>query len=156
MLLLMAFMLPMALMAQQPDEPGPDKAKREQWFKEMKAKKHEYLIRKLELTPEQQEPFFTVYDKMDSDLRAIDRETRELERRVSQNPDATDAEYDAAIEAIYSQRYREWVVESQAKEQFSQILTKKQMLKLKRVEFEFTRALMRHHRQFKDSKNAQR
>lgn len=154
-MLVMAVMFPLTLMAQQQDG-APEQSRRDKWFKEMQAKKHDYFIRRLELTDEQQEPFFAVYDKMERDLRAIDRETRELERSVSEKAEATDAEHDAAIDAVYSQRYREWVVETKAKEELSLILTRKQMLDLKRVEFEFTRALMKHRRQFKDRKNASR
>lgn len=151
-LLILGLLMPIAVMAQNAggERPDGDASKREQWFKEMRTKKHEFLIRELELTSEQQEPFFAIYDKMDDELKAINDQTRALERRVSKKADATDAEYDAAIEAVYSQRYREWMVESQAKEQLSKILNKRQMLKLKRAEFKFTRALMKQHRQARD------
>ena len=66
-LLILGLLMPIGLMAQNAGEerPGGDAAKREQWFKEIRTKKHEFLIRELELTPEQQEPFFAIYDKMD-------------------------------------------------------------------------------------------
>lgn len=124
-------------------------AKREQWFKEMRAKKHEFLARELELTPEQREPFFAVYDRMEDSLKAINDETRRLEKSLEKKKDPTDADYDAVIEAIYNQRYREWTVENQAREEFAKILTKKQMVRLKKAESRFTRALMKQHREHK-------
>lgn len=48
-----------------------DKSKREQWFKEMKAKKQAFLVRELNLTTEQANQFFEIYNKMDEDLRPL-------------------------------------------------------------------------------------
>lgn len=148
-LLLIGLLMPISAAATCTDAPdeADDAGKREQWFKEMRAKKHEFLVKELNLTSEQKEPFFAIYDKMEDDLKAINDDTRNLERSVAKKTDATDAEYDAAIEAIYNQRYREWTVENKAKEQLSKILSRQQLFKLKRAEMKFTRALMRHHRQ---------
>jgi len=152
-LLIIGLLMPVTAMANGDDtSSGQSDGKREAWFKEMRAKKHEFLVRELDLKPEQQEPFFAIYDKMDDELKDINDQTRRLERNVMKKDDATDAEYDAAIDAVYSQRYREWTIENQAKEQFSKILNKRQMLKLKRAEFKFTRALMRQHRQVRNNK----
>lgn len=120
---------------------------RDRWFKEMHAKKHDFLIKELELTPDQTEPFFAIYDKMDADIRAVGDRTRALEKKAFQNVDTNEADVDAAIEAVYSQRYQEWSIENEAKAKFEKILTKKQMLKLKHAEFKFNRALMQQHNQ---------
>lgn len=141
--LLLSLFLPLTLTAQQQD----DNNKREHWLKEMREKKHEFLIRELQLKPEQQQPFFEVYDKMDDQLRAINDETRQLERKVLKNPNSTDLEYNAAIDAVYNQRYREWEVENKAKEELVKILSPQQLIKLKRAELKFQRALMKQHRQ---------
>lgn len=136
------------------EEPSQDDkaAKHELWFREIRQKKHEFLVKELDLTADQQEPFFRIYDSMDEELRSINDQTRRLERAVSRNADAAESEYDAAIDAVYSQRYREGLVENEYKERLGQILTKKQMLRLKRAEFKFTRALMKHHREARDRK----
>ena len=120
---------------------------RDRWFKEMRAKKHDFIVKELELTPDQTEPFFAIYDKMDADIRAVGSRTRALEKKAFDNADASEADIDAAIEAMYSQRYQEWSIENEAKAKFETILTKKQMLKLKRAEFKFNRALMQQHNQ---------
>lgn len=120
---------------------------RDRWFKEMHAKKHDFLAKELELTPEQTEPFFAIYDKMDADIRAVGARTRDLEKKAFDDANASEADVDAAIEAVYSQRYQEWSIENEAKAKFEKILTKKQMLKLKHAEFKFNRALMKQHNQ---------
>lgn len=147
---MIGLMMPLTVMAVDDDASRPDgAAKREQWFREIRQKKHEYLVKELKLTAEQQEPFFTAYDRMEDELRAINDQTRQLERSVIKNGNAGDKEYDAAIDAIYSQRYREGLVENEYKEKFGKILTKTQMIQLKKAEFKFTRALMKQHRQAK-------
>lgn len=124
---------------------GENDANREQWFKEMRLKKHQFMARELSLTDQQKEKFFDIYDKMEQDMKAINDQTREIEHNVFKKKDATDTDFDAAIDAIYNQRYREWTVEKKAKEELSKILTKQQLLKLKRAEMKFTRALMKQH-----------
>lgn len=137
--------------ADEPQQPTK-KEQREKWFNEIKREKHKYLIRELKLTPDQQAAFFEVYDDTEEKLRDINEQTRHMERDVLKKENATDAEYDAAIEAVYNQKYREWVVESQAKEQYAKILTKEQLMRLKRVEFKFTQALMKHRQKPKRTK----
>lgn len=129
--------------------------KREQWFKEFRAKKHEFLAKQLSLTNEQKEPFFAIYDRLEDEMKTINDQTRDIERRVSTKKDATDAEYDAAIDALYNQRYREWTAESKAREELSKILSKKQLLKIKYAEMKFTRALMKQHQQSQEKKGQQ-
>ena len=129
-----------------------DAAKRQKWFKEMRAKKHEYLAKQLSLTDKQKEPFFAIYDRLEEEMKTINDQTRAIERRVSQMDNPSDAEYDAAIDAIYNQRYQEWTAENKAKEEFSKILTKKQILKIKYAEMKFTHALMREHQRSQDKR----
>ena len=149
LLLMIGLLLPVAAVAGGDD--GEDMSKREQWFKEMRQKKHEFLVKELGLSDEQKEPFFLVYDKMEDELRDINDQTRRLERSVIKNEKVGESEYDAAINAIYSQRYREGLVENSYKDKLAEILTKAQMIKLKKAEFKFTRALMKQHRQAKAS-----
>ncbi len=147
LLLMIGLLMPVTAVAGGTD--AGDTTKREQWFKEIRQKKHEFLVKELGLTDEQKESFFLVYDKMEEELRDINDQTRKLERSVIKNEKAGDSEYDAAIDAIYSQRYREGLVENSYKDKLGAILTKAQMIQLKKAEFKFTRALMKQHRKAK-------
>lgn len=157
LLLLSLIMVIPAVAAGIPVQDGDnhDAMRREQWFKEIRAKKHEFLAKQLSLTNEQKEAFITIYDRLDDELKAINDQTREIERRVATKEDASDAELDAAIEALYNQRYREWTAETKAREEFSKILTKKQLLGIKHAEMKFTRALMKQHQQSQERKGPQ-
>lgn len=145
LLLIVALLVPVVSYAQNDDQSSPEK--RRQWFKEMRAKKHEFMVRELELTQDQREQFFAIYDEMDANLKAINDETRSLEKTLDNRDNISDAEYDAVIDALYNQRYREWNVEKTAKERLSKVLTKKQLVKVKKAEGKFTRALMKQHHQ---------
>lgn len=83
---------------------------------------------------------------MDDQLQQIGAETRDLERNVLENVEASDTEVEAAAAAIYSQKQREGKVEAEYYEQFKEILSPRQLLKLKSAERKFTQQLVRQHR----------
>ena len=113
---------------------------------EIRSYKHEFLARELEMSREQQREFFPVYDEMDGAVDRINFETRELERKVSQKADASEVEIEAAARAVFSQKSAEGEVEKQYFDRFRQILSGKQLLRLRKAERKFTQRLMRHHR----------
>lgn len=151
LILALTFLTPMVgINAQCP--PPPEKetrgnhAAREQWMKEMRQKKHDFLIRELDLAPSQQEPFFKAYDALEDKIIALGEQARNTEREVKKMENPTDADYDRAIEELYELKGREYLAEKAAQEQFSKILTKRQMFKLKGAERKFFRTLMKHNR----------
>lgn len=135
--------------AQYPPPPGkgqmPDQASRENWMKEMRQKKHDFLIKELDLAPSQQESFFRIYDAMEDKIINLGEQTRNTEMEVRKMSDPTDADYDRAIEELYELKGREYLAEKAACEELSKILTKRQMFKLKGAERKFFRTLMKHH-----------
>lgn len=134
-----------------PPPGGPhDPEKREQWFKEMRQKKHEFLIKELDLAPSQQEQFFAVYDRMETELMKLGEATRQTEMEVAKKSDPTEADYDRATNELFELKGREYQIEKEAKEKLSKILTKRQLFKLKGAERKFVRALMKNHRHGKD------
>lgn len=109
---------------------------------EIRSYKHEFLARELEMSREQQREFFPVYDEMDEAVDRINFETRELERKVSQKADASEVEIEAAARAVFSQKSAEGEVEKQYFDRFRQILSGKQLLRLRKAERKFTQRLM--------------
>lgn len=140
-LLVLAMFCPFLAMAQ---GSNVDKATRDRWFKEIRDKKHDFFTKELDLSREQQEPFFKAYDAMEDELFRIADQVRRLERRVAHQSNPADDDYEEAIDALFEQKGKEYLVEKQAREQFSRILSKKQLFKLKAAERKFTRALMNH------------
>lgn len=132
-------------MAQQND-------KRERVFAEMRTYKHKLLVEDLKLTTEQQRAFFPIYDQMEDKLQQINSETRELEKRVAANPEASDTEVEAAAAAVFEQKEREGKIEKEYFDQFKSILTPRQLLRIKAVEKAFTEKLLRQHRRLRNQK----
>lgn len=131
--------------AQQPDA-GAD---RQRLVSEVKAYKHEFLAKELKMSREQQREFFAAYDAMDNELIQIGEETRELERRYSDDAQASEAEVAAAAAAVYGQKLKEGKVEMEYFDKFSKILSPQQLLRLRGAEKKFTQTLVRHHRRMK-------
>lgn len=138
-LLLLTAVVPMA--AQSPDEP-----EREKILDQLRTYKHNFLVRELNLSREQQRSFFTVYDEMDDRIMMLNEETRDLERRVVDNAEATDTEAEAAARAIFEQKQKEGNIELEYFDKFKAILNPHQLVKLKSAEKRFTQSLVRHHR----------
>lgn len=123
-----------------------DENERDKVFSEMRTYKHDFLTRSLNLSKEQQRDFFPVYDELDDRLIQLNKETRDLERSVCSDKNASDTEIDAAAAAVYSQKEREGKIEMEYYSRFQEILTPRQLLHLKSAEKRFTQKLVRHHR----------
>lgn len=129
------------------------KGDRSAWMKEMQQFKNDYISRKLELTDEQKSKFLPLYKAMDDEVRAIQEETRSLEKQTLDKGDkVSDLEYEKAAEALYELKGRENVIEMKYFDQFKTILTPKQMFKLKSAERDFTRELMNQRRRHNHKK----
>lgn len=126
----------------------PSKEERQRWFKEMREYKHNFLIKELDLTKEQQQAFFKVYDEMEDECHKINGETRKMQRdliKKGKNDNITDVEYEKAAEALFELKGKEAQIEMKYFEQFKDILSKKQLFLLKAAEDKFTRHLMKQH-----------
>lgn len=142
--------------AQKSDRKVLSSEEREMWLTELRNYKREFLARELELTSQQEAKFMPVYEQMDDELSRIATETRELETKVSADADASDTEAEAAARALFEQKSREGKVEMEYFDQFKEILTSKQLLRLKNAERKFTQQLVRHHGKVKASGKRQK
>lgn len=144
-LVLFAVTLPAIAQTMEPQQ-GPD---RDKFLAQLRPYQHEFLAKELKLSKEQARDFMPVYDKMDDELRQVADETRELERKAMENPDASDTELEAASQAIFAQKQKEGKIEMEYYEKFKQILTPRQLLGLKSAERQFTQRLLREHRKLR-------
>lgn len=122
-----------------------NEGKRQKFMTELRNYKHNFLIRELDLTREQQKEFFPIYDELEEKISDMNSETRELERKISENlENASDLELEKATEAIYELKIKEGETEKEYAEKFKDILTKKQLFLLKGAERNFSRELLQH------------
>ncbi len=118
---------------------------RERWMKEMRQYKNDFLVRELDLTDEQKARFLEVYGNMEDETDRLNQQTRALVQSVEKKGDqATDLEREKAAEASFELKSREGAVEMKYYRQLKEILTPKQLLKLRKAERKFTRELMKH------------
>lgn len=125
------------------DEESPETS--QQWLKEIREFKHNYLAKELNLTKEQQKAFFPLYDAMEDETWKINRETRDLEQKVKSSSSVSDLEYDKATDAIFEQKEKEGAVERAYLQKFREVLTREQLFKLRGAERRFAGKLMQHH-----------
>lgn len=116
------------------------------WTGEMRRYKHQWLTKELELTTEQSHEFFDKYDEMEDELERVYRETRTLETRTLRDDKATDTECEAAARAIFEQKKNEAEIELRYFDKFKQILTPKQLLKLRSAERSFVQHVVNAHK----------
>ncbi|MCH5219552.1 MAG: hypothetical protein J1F20_03195 [Muribaculaceae bacterium] len=128
--------------AQRP-KPGDDDQRKE-WMAEMRDYKHEFYKKELDLTREQEVPFFKALDQMDDELFRVGEETRQLERKIYQDSDASDTEMESAARALFEQKKKEADIELKYFDEFKTTLTKRQLLKMKETERRFNRALLKY------------
>lgn len=133
-------------------EPGFDGPERSRILNQMREYRQQFISKELNLDKDQRREFFELYDEMDERVQQINRETRDLERTVSEKDDATDTEIDAAATAVYLQKQREAEIEQEYLERFRKILTPRQLLNLRSAERKFTQQLMRQHHKLRNQK----
>lgn len=128
------------------------------WLNEVREYKHTFLARELDLSREQQQKFFPIYDRMEDELGKVNSDVRAINRRISSlNPsEVTDTDYDMAIQAIYEAKAKEAEIEQRYLPEFREVLTKQQLFKLKGAEQRFNMGMMRRHHQLKGRERSQR
>lgn len=105
--------------------------------KELKEFKLKFLAQEMELTPEQQTKFFDLYTKMMDEKHKAYADARQLEKKVKNNKNATDADYRALSEAMNRARTRDAEIEGRYAKKFDEFLTPKQIYKWKEAEKKF-------------------
>lgn len=131
-------------------QPRPTPENRERWKSELRNYKHDFMVRELDLSRDQQSKFFPLYDQMEDSIEQINTDTRELEKRI--DDDASDIETEAAARALFEQKSREGQLELEYFDSFKTILTPRQLLKLKSAERQFMRRLMHHNRRMQSAR----
>lgn len=138
-ILLAVMMLSLPCVAQRKDSM---KGNRAEWKKELQDFKYKYLAQEVELTEEQQEKFFELYVKMESELKTVDSDCKAAQKAVKAEGEHSDAEYEKALNALLNKRVMKGQIEKRYYDQFKTFLSVKQLYKLKTAEQKFNKKLM--------------
>ncbi len=118
--------------------------KYEQYIERLRHYQHQVLTRELDLSRDEANKFFPVYDKMCEELEQVGRETKVLEQRTLNNPNASATECENTARALFEQKKTESEIEMRYFEQFKNLLTPRQLVKLKSAEETFRKEVMTH------------
>ena len=122
---------------------------RQRWLSEIRNYKHDFLARELDLSREQQNEFFPLYDEMEDRIEALNAQARDIEANVSDNPDAGDLEILGAAYSQFELKKLEGEIELEYYDKFKEILNPRQLLQLKSAEKLFTRQLVNRRNQMR-------
>lgn len=122
---------------------------RQRWLSEIRNYKHDFLARELDLSREQQNEFFPLYDEMEDRIEALNAQARDIEANVSENPDAGDLEILGAAYTQFELKKLEGEIELEYYDKFKEILKPRQLLQLKSAEKLFTRQLVNRRNQMR-------
>ncbi len=124
---------------------------RSKWLNDVKDYKYQMLEREAQMTKEQAEQFFPLYQEMEQMVFSANLEARQMETEVSYNfENATDENFRRAAEALSSVKVREAEIEQEYFPKFAKILSDKQLFLLKRAETHFATDMLRHYNRSKE------
>lgn len=128
--------------AQDDDMPPPSGER----LKEIKAQKSAYITSRLELTPEQAQQFWPIYNEMDEKQDALRKEMRELHKNAKGDSTLTEAEASQIIEKGLQNRQKELDLEKAYAERFKKSIGAVKTLKLKKAERDFNKEVLKRFR----------
>lgn len=135
---------------------GKKDKSREQMFKEIQEFKMNYLAKEMDLKPEQRQKFFEIYKEMTSKRMECMKNARHLEHRLKKLENPTEADYQAATDAMNKAKAEDASIEREYVGKFSSFLTQKQIFKMKEGEEAFRKKMeemrQKHHKDKKDKK----
>ncbi len=110
-----------------------------QWTREMLDYKHEFIVKEIALTQAQRTKFMPLYEAMEKEIFSVYRNAREQAKKVdASNKKVGDDDYFTAAKAMAEVKYKVGEIETRYFNQFSKILSKKQLFLLKKAEAKFT------------------
>lgn len=148
-LLIALAILPATLSIAQDDDDGPPI--REERMKEIKAQKSAYLTQKMELSPEEAERFWPVYNQMEDELHANRKELMELRRSLKKSEQAiTEQQANDLLDRELSMREKELQIEKKYDPQMRKAIGAQKLVKLHKAERDFQREVVKRMRDRRD------
>lgn len=140
-LLLGALLCSPALLGMAQDDEMP--AIPEERMKEIKAQKTAYLTTKMELTLEESQKFWPVYNQYDKELETMRKERRDAHKALRASSELTENEAAAAIDKELAAQQKELDLRKRYSVEFRKVVGAKKTLMLARAERDFNRELLK-------------
>lgn len=110
---------------------------KDEMYKKLKEFKLKFLAQELSLSEKQQTPFFEIYSEMMDEKRKVWKPTRQLERKVKEDKNASDSDYRLLSEAMNKSKSAEAEIDERYEARFRTVLTGKQLFQLRDAENKF-------------------
>jgi Skp family chaperone for outer membrane proteins len=133
----LALLSSIATSAQEPDPQIP-----EEKLQEIKAQKVAYLTQKMDLTPEESQKFWPVYNQYDKELEALRKERREAHKAMKDKTDLSEADAAKAIDDELASQQKELDLRKKYTAEFKKTIGAKKTMMLFRAERDFNRELL--------------
>jgi len=147
-LALLAALLGVIALVAQPDMPPPTPER----LREIKAQKSAFITARLELTPEEAQQFWPIYNEFDDKQDVIRKEMRELFRGPEEDAKLNDTEAAQVLEKGLQLRQREIDLERSYLEKFKKAIGARKTLLLRKAEHDFNREVLRKFRDRMDGR----
>lgn len=143
-ILVLAFISLVGITYSQPMGPPPKGKPAQQEKREnIEAMKIAYLTSKLELTPEEAQKFWPVYNQFNEKLNELRKKRKQDVREAKKNMDElTDKEIEQAIDNDFAFRQKELDLQTEYNAKFKSVLSIKKVSKLYQAEEQFKRVLI--------------
>ena len=111
-------------------------ARKERWEK-FRQEKHDFYKQELQLTDEQAEKFFPIFDEMENKKFTASREVHREARTLMKSENVTDEQYRAAADRAAALPQAMAAIEAEYYAKFSDILTPRQLFLYHRCDIQF-------------------
>lgn len=111
------------------------------WFK---AFRRDFLVKKTQMTKEEADAFFPLYDELGDKKFKLHIEVGEKMKKVWDESKATEQDYNAVLDAKEDVLQKEAALDKEYSQKFRKILPAKKMFRLRMAEDEFSREWMKH------------
>lgn len=112
-------------------------------LQEIKAQKTAFLTQRLDLSPEEAQRFWPIYNQFDKELDAVRKEIRDDRKEAKQDGELTEAEASAAIDKELAGRQKELDVRKKYTADFKKSIGALKTMKLGKAERDFRRELIK-------------
>lgn len=145
-----------SVFAQERHQKHADGDRRKGLSKEISEFKIKFLAQEIELSSEKQKQFEELYKAYENEKHEIFSQTMKLERRIKNDKNATDADYEKLKNALTEARVKDAEIEKKYDRKFAAILSQKQIYLMKKAEMAFHDRMKEMHREKRQKRSSQK
>jgi len=118
----------------------------------IKAQKIAFITEKLNLSSEEAEKFWPIYNAFEASTEKVRNKGREIKRQMHTNPDMSDIEADTLLETLTKAENDMHVAKVKLVNDLKEVIPSIKIIKLKAVEDAFNRKLLERLKDYREKK----